>query len=919
MRTDPPLTAYIVPHTHWDREWYLPFEAFRARLVDVVDTVVALLHDPTLNYRRFTLDGQAVVLDDYLAVKPEMRGTLAALVAEGRLRIGPWYVLADEFLVSPEALTRNLLLGRATCAPFGGAMPVAYTPDSFGHIAQLPLLIDGFGLKGVIFERGVGDEGERLGSEFMWRSADGGSEVFAVHLIGTYSAATALGHLDWEYQDRYDPERARSQMRGALFGPKAGEPSFPDWLRHALERLPEGMVGYTRSGHLLLLNGSDHLYPQANIGEAIRDVSASIETVRFVHADVEEFVDAPRGPRSELQRHQGSFRGSRYHHVLSGVWSTRMPLKQANHASETLLERYAEPLAALAHRHTGHDDRALLRHAWRTLLLNHPHDSICGCSIDAVDHDMRARNAVVAQTGHEIARRAVVALSRDLPRGTLALFNPLPTPGVRVARTTLDLPAGEGARLQLLANGEALPSQLRIERLPAPGRSDRFIDRVHASIAVPAEPLGLTWLTRGEHEAPTPPVTDPVTLTRTAAGWELANASVHLTLSDAGALTLVDRHTGAAQPLALTLESELDAGDSYDFSPVPGATPVRNGAALAAPEALEAGPLRSALAWEVALALPERLADDRRTPLGRAVLRARIELMLSAHAEHAELSVSFEQTAHDQRLRLRLTTGILADHAIADAHWHQEHIPLAKTAHPEWYQQPISSHHQRRYTAVCDAARGLALVARGLPEAEVIRGATGVELAVTLVRAVGWLSRDDLVSRPQGAGPALATPGAQCLGPQRMELALAPFAGSGDSARLQRAAEAYLHPPLIFSAGFFDPRPDLQFTNGEADRPAAAMRSVAGVQVSEPLILSACKCAEEGDALIVRVWNPTPARVHGEIRLPHDWPIDRLLRAHLDERDQEPAVHDRGTVALTLEPSQVLTLKAHFNHRGGSS
>ena len=473
------LTAYVVPHTHWDREWYQPFEVFRARLVDVVDGVLALLAEADQRYPRFTLDGQAVVLDDYLAVRPERRGEIERLVRAGRLRIGPWYVLADEFLVSPEALVRNLQAGRAACDALGGPMPVAYTPDSFGHVAQLPLLVDGFGLKGVVFERGVGDEGERLGTEFRWVAADGRTEVFAVHLVGTYSSATALGHLDWEYQDAYDPERAARQVRAALFGPAAGEAAFPTWLRDALERLPDGIAGYTRSGHVLLLNGSDHLFAQRNLPEALDDVRSALPEVTIKHADVEEYVDAPRPPLATLERFQGEFRSSRYHHVLSGVWSTRMPLKQANHAAETRLERYAEPLLVAAAVLHGHDDRALLDLAWRQLLLNHPHDSICGCSVDPVHRAMHARSEQVLQLGDELCRRAVAALTADVLEPTLAVYEPLPEAGWTVVHAELEVPAGQGSELTLRGeDGRPLPVQRRVARHPAPGRSDAQVDRV---------------------------------------------------------------------------------------------------------------------------------------------------------------------------------------------------------------------------------------------------------------------------------------------------------------------------------------------------------------------------------------------------------------------------------------------------------
>jgi hypothetical protein len=490
---------------------------------------------------------------------------------------------------------------------------------------------------------------------------------------------------------------------------------------------------------------------------------------------------------------------------------------------------------------------------------------------------------------------------------------------MRVAHTTLELPASEGEQLLLLAGGQPLPSQMRIERRPTPGRSDGEIDRVHLTVALPTRALGLTWLTRGDRrQHPTPSVADPVTLEQTTTGWRLANAQLRLDIDAAGAITLHDRRSGHSQALGLHLESHHDAGDSYDFSPLPGDAGRRSGAALRPPEALDTGPLRSTLRWPVELTLPARLADDRRTPHGRVLLRAELAVTLEAFAEHAALSVTFEQTACDQRLRLRLSSGIHADHVLADAHWHQERIPVSHEAHPHWYQQPVDTHHQRRYTAVCDEQRGLALIARGLPEAAAMPTAGGVDLAVTLVRAVGWLSRDDLLSRPQGAGPALATPGAQCLGTQRMELALAPFAGAADQARLQRAAEAFLHPPQIFSAGFYDPRPDLQLgAASDAGSGAREGAPIAGPEVSEPLLLSALKPADNAPGLVLRLWNPTDRRVAGRLQLPPSWNLHRLLEARLDEHGLREISHERGTVSVELEPSEVLTLHLEPTYPGG--
>jgi mannosylglycerate hydrolase len=184
--------VYIVSHTHWDREWYWPFRRFRVNLERVVHQVLEELEsDP--EFRHFLLDGQAVLLEDYLGVRPEDRRRLAALVQAGKLAVGPWYVLPDEFLVSGEATVRNLLTGHRIANAFGACQKVGYLPDSFGHIAQLPQILRRAGIDSFVFTRGHGDEAAELGLEFTWRAPDG-SEVLAVHQCEGYCNAGSLGH-----------------------------------------------------------------------------------------------------------------------------------------------------------------------------------------------------------------------------------------------------------------------------------------------------------------------------------------------------------------------------------------------------------------------------------------------------------------------------------------------------------------------------------------------------------------------------------------------------------------------------------------------------------------------------------------------------------------------------------------------------
>src|SRR5262249_26959551 len=169
------IDVHVVSHPHWDREWYLTFEQYRARLVDLLDGVLdRMTADPSFV---FHLDGQSIVLEDYLEIRPERQRELRDRIAGSRLLVGPWYVMPDMFLVSGEALVRNLALGLRIAEGFGKAMRVGYMPDPFGHVAQMPQILAGFGLKGAILWRGFGGRH----AEYWWEAPDG-SRALLLHL-----------------------------------------------------------------------------------------------------------------------------------------------------------------------------------------------------------------------------------------------------------------------------------------------------------------------------------------------------------------------------------------------------------------------------------------------------------------------------------------------------------------------------------------------------------------------------------------------------------------------------------------------------------------------------------------------------------------------------------------------------------------
>ena len=170
---------HLISHTHWDREWYLTFQQFRMRLVKLVDSLLHIL-ETNPEFSHFNFDGQTIVLEDYLEIKPQNRERLEKYIQEGKIAVGPWYILPDEFLVSPEATVRNLLLGHKIAKVFGQVMKIGYIPDPFGHLSQMPQILRGFDIDNIILWRGFGGEAEQTDSEYYWEGPDG-SRLLLIH------------------------------------------------------------------------------------------------------------------------------------------------------------------------------------------------------------------------------------------------------------------------------------------------------------------------------------------------------------------------------------------------------------------------------------------------------------------------------------------------------------------------------------------------------------------------------------------------------------------------------------------------------------------------------------------------------------------------------------------------------------------
>ena len=897
------LDVHVVSHTHWDREWYLTREQFRLRLVDLLDRVLDRMDsDPRFSF--FHLDGQTIVLEDYLEVRPEREKRLARRIAEGRLLVGPWYVMPDMFLVSGEALVRNLALGHCIAERFGTPMPVGYMPDAFGHVAQTPQILAGFGLDSAVLWRGFG--GER--AEYWWEGPDG-SRVLLLHL---------------------PREGYCNGLRLPLLPPERMSKAGAEVIRRERVRSAFGTV--------LLMVGVDHVEPHPGLTELVARIAGESE-MRVRLSTLPAYADAVRSaarrqPRA-LQTVRGELReGEDYAPLLPGVLSARVYLKQANARVQTTLERWAEPVTSFAWLAGADDHSGVLAYAWKTLLQNHPHDSICGCSIDAVHEENMTRFARAAEAAEGVASRAEAALLRAVPlpppgalrflvlntdarpfSGVVDGVLELPLASADPVRTVdsgpMDLPLAFFPQSETItavndADGRPVPLQLLSAEERLVYRESRFeppwpirVRRFHVALGLDEVPsCGFAAFdaipgTSAGHLTPDAPGV------AAGEGW-MENDSLRVETNPDGTLDVRDKRSGVLLRRSAELEDSGDVGDEYNHAPPALDRRVTNAEArVLAVRLVDPGPLRATLGIDLELPVPAAAASDRRARSEDSVaFPVSLRVHLDAGSPRLCFSATVMNAARDHRLRVVFATGAVGVlTARAETAFGLVERPARRPAtEAAVVEEPVSSAPLQTFVDAGDLETGAVVFGEGLMEYEVLAGDEG-RLALTLLRAVGDLSRADLPTRRGHAGPALATPGAQCPGRREFRFALEPRSRPPSAGELFARARAYAAPPrLVSPAGGRGRLPlALSFVRIECDPPAGA-------------VLSACKKADDRESLLLRLFNPGAEEVRVTVELPSRR-VARAFRTDLRERRQGELAVVEGRAALSLPAHRIQTIE----------
>lgn len=882
-------SIYYYSSTHWDREWYESFQGFRYRLVSVMNEMIEELESRP-EFATFHLDGQTIVLEDFLEIEPAKRERLARLIQAGRIVIGPWYVMPDEYLLSGESLIRNLLTGRRICREWGtDTWKYGYVCDIFGHIAQMPQIFKGFGIPYALLGRGVNEHDTP--AHFRWRSPDG-SECITFKLQDANSYGAFLVVLMEAERRHLSPEETKRLIRTAI--------------ERELERSPIPVC--------LLMDCQDHARIRRNTAEYLDMIRELYPESEVRHVNLERMGEQLEPYRQEMPVRTGELNepgkapGSNY--LITHTLSSRYPLKQANDKCQALLEKWVEPLAALSALRGFPVQKAFVDLAYKYLLQNHPHDSICGCSIDQVHRDMEYRfdqaREISLQVVKSILSRETAASGTEHTGGErmLTLWNPLPFPRRGVVTVDIDFepkypaqyqePFGYEVKNSFTIQdhrGEQIPyglcrmnKQMTVRGL---GAEARMADRHTVSMEVDVPAMGAA-------QYKIVPSAKPSRYLQPLSGQEqeAENEWIKLTVRDNGTIALYDKQNGILYDQLLSYLDDGEIGDGwYHVNPVEDRLISSRGAACPI-ETVENGPVRTVFRIIHELRVPRFMEQ---TPHGlrrsdeTVALTIRSRIGLSKGAAHVDVETEIDNQAQDHRLRLVVPTGVAAPTFFANQPFAfvERHTGI-RTETQDWKECEVP---EKQMGGIVGKRRqdgtGLAFVsAFGLHECAAPDDRNG-SIHVTLFRSFAKTRLTD------------GEEGGQIRGQLTFKYALAVMddsASYADLVRLQECLQAELHASIA--------------KVGENCVPAEPVSyfELSGSDICASIIKRPDN-GNEGE-LIVRCYNL--ADKPSTARFTCFQALAEVTETGLDEQTGNAVLHDAQAFDIRLEPWKIQTYRLKF-------
>lgn len=874
--------VHIIPHTHWDREWYFTFEQSRSMLVYFMDELLDVLEQDE-EFKYFVLDGQAIILEDYLNVRPENEDRIRKLVKRGKLIIGPWYTQTDEFLVSGESLIRNLYYGIEKCKEFGDYMKIGYLPDSFGQSGQIPQLMVGFGINRVVFWRGLSERYTKS-SEFIWKSPDG-SEVFSVNMPLGYAIGKYLPHDSKKVYEK---------------------------VYNIIKQLKER----ASTQNILIPNGHDQMPVQKDLTYLIKELNRIDGENQYLISNFDKYIDSVLSEKKVFDIVEGELTHQKYMRIHRGIYSTRYDLKKANFDIENLLVSYVEPILAIAYALGLPYQHGLIEQAWKELLKNHAHDSICSCCMDNVHEDMEARFKKALEICTSLLELNLRKISESIPSNDkdeqLLIFNTLPYARNGILKSTLYTDKEEFKIVD--EKGNEISFQVINKRKVDMGKKDRriaargeklFLNEIEILLEVfQIPPLGYKILYIVPAEIKT------CNFVESNGIYDknlIENEFFKIIANFDGTIDIYDKVNDKSVKGLLVFEDGGDDGDEYNYSPPYKDYLIKSNSFNSSINSKHEN-LRQQLIVIQTLDIPKDICE-RTKKLCSTKLPIETIISLEKGSKLINVKIKIVNMAYDHRVRVLFKTYIKTDVSFADQQFgiisRKNELPELKSWQIEgWQEKPVSIYPMQSFVDLNDGDYGFSVITKGIKEYEII-GEGFDTIAITLFRSVGYLGKSDLLYRPgRPSGVEVETPDSQMIGDLEFELALYPHKGNTRDGLVAKVSKEYLTPMISYQK-----LPYNIFSLNENARRFPTSYSL--LRLESDAIISTIKKAEKGDALILRIYNPTLEKINGGKLCFIDKKFRDIFFTDLKEDINHKIMKSNNDIVDIgeLQPCQVLSFK----------
>lgn len=871
------VNVHVIPHTHWDREWYFTTSRSRIYLMkSVMDILDTLETDERFHY--FMLDAQASLLDDYLKWRPEDEDRIKHLVTAKRLIIGPWYTQTDQLVISGESIVRNLQYGIERCQQFGHVMKVGYVPDSFGQSAQMPQIYQGFGIVDTAFWRGVSDHMTNH-TEFNWRGADG-SEVFAVNLPFGYYYGGNIPEKDEDLQ--------------AFLSEKIG-----------------ALQAKATTKNVYFPNGFDQAPIRKNLPDLLEKAN-EIDEHNYQISSLEDYIAAVKKERTSFETLEGELIHAKHMRIHKSIFSTRADLKILNNQIENYLVNVMEPILTISYS-LGHDyPHDTVRDIWYLMFENAAHDSIGGCNSDTTNQDVffRYKQAKeIAENLVDLHMRLIAIRLQTEQEITFTLFNTLPSKRSEVIEVetfiterpfTLKDVDGRTLHYTVKSKTDVTDYVLAQQISLNPSKEVYMPKQVWKAVllieAVDLPSVGYTQVSMVFDES-------SESILEKTEGRVIENTFYRIAANDNGSLEITDKQTGRTFSEQMIFEDNGDDGDSYNYSPPREDLYVSSKDISSADITVSKSSLQEELTIKLQLTVPYDL-EERSEQKGTTSLPITAKVALNKDEAVIRFHVNVDNHALDHRLRVLFDTGIASNVSLSDQQFGTIERPTELTQELEWWnnehweEKPITIEPMQSFVALRDEAYGVSLLTDCVREYQ-ITGEDYTTIAYTLFRCFGKMGKENLLYRPGRASgeKIVETPDAQLQGSLSFSFGMHYSQEAVSEGHLAQLAKRYTTPVQCYErADFLNGRLIFSFRDEKED--LQSTYSLLDIE-TDGAVLSALKKEEHGTGIVIRLFNPyltrqTAASInssslqHGETANLGETPEGHILKAQHGSLHIEP-------------------------------